>query len=166
MAEYARNLRNGTLTISDGSATPKTLVVPLDSGTLSWDETPAPAAPVYDRESIVQVTRGKEVLHNVSFDCGFSALTGITGSTTPTVRDVLKKLGVALALGWTGVDNASGSAYCVNLIFALTAPETGGTGETITFGKFFEGGVSGKEGDDYNKLSIKGQCVTIAGVRA
>ncbi len=165
MTQDVRNLSDGLLTVQDGSSTPKTLQVALDDGSLKMTRK-RKVDPIYNRQAIVANREGKHQMHDISFKTSFNVFSGDTSGTTPSLYEVLYGLGLAATLGWTGADAAAGSAYCVNIIFQITAP-TGAVekSETITIGKFFIDSYDFAEGEGADTVDIKGKCVTITSTR-
>lgn len=163
-----RNLTDGTLTVKDGTGTPKQLAVVMDSGELDFEIMEPTKAPVHNRKEIVSVREGRKQLHPVTFKCGFDFLQGDTAGSTPSLHEALKGYGLATSSGWVTVGTAaSGSSYCTNIIFEIVSPAGVATekAETVTIGKFHLTSFKVVEGESQNNVEVKGLAETITSAR-
>lgn len=161
-----RNLSDATLTVKDGTGSPKTLLVAFDDGSLKFDRKRT-IKEIYNRASIAQVREGKASMHDVSFKAGFNYISGDASASGVSLYEALHGTGLAATNSWKGTDTANGSDYCINMTFEVAAPPGGGGGkaETITFGKFFVEAFSVSEGEGADMVDVKGKCITITSVR-
>ncbi len=159
-----RNLSDATLTVKDGTGSPKTLLIALDQGTLDFDYK-VKTGEVYNRQAFKSVREGRKQMHSVSFSVGFDFLSGDTSGTVPSLFEALSGTGLAATQSWTGVDAANGSKYCTNLTFEIASPGSLGKAETLIIGKFFLESFHPKEGEFATMAQIQGRCVTITSTR-
>ena len=146
-----RNLRDGVLTIKDGTGTPNTLTVALDSGDLTWTQRQN-RVQVMDRGSLDPPRAGDEAPVSVSFSVKLDRVS--EASSPVTVYDALTRTRSASTWNTTGVGY---EGYMVILAFVINDPEPGGSDdETITFNKFFHEALPVSEGDEFNTLEVSG----------
>jgi len=149
----ARTIRDGTLTIKDGTGTPLEVTVALEEGDLSWTAR-TPANIINDRGVIDHARKAPDEPMEVSFSCIFQSLSK-HASTTP--YDALTRTGGASA--WVNV-LADTDVWAVDLEFVIVDP--GGGSETLTFSNFIPEEKSFQEGDPHNTISYSGRCVALA----
>ena len=128
------NLKNATLSIVDGSGTPKVCHIKFGDGTLTFEEQKTREY-LMDRGVVDEVRDGDDVPMNVSFDGRWQYISSASGATAPTPVEALKKTGPAAS--WVSTDADDCQPYCVDLILEYD-PGACGTEpvETITLPKF------------------------------
>ena len=158
MTACARNLRDATLTIEDGTGTPNTLLIPIMDGNVSWTEH-NPTTVVLNRGRLFNRRQGNDKEVDCSFEVTFSQVRyENAGSGTPSVHDVLTKTGGASA--WVSTD-AICDVYAVNLKFEVLNPADAGNSEIVLLEKFCIDSFQFKEGDP-DKVTITGKCFKTA----
>jgi hypothetical protein len=150
-----RNLRDGTITLRDGSGTPKTLVIPISSGDFSFDIN-TPSFIVMNRGKIDSRKAGDQQPVDISFSVMFEQWSYGSGlSTGISVADAF--LGIGGASTWVSTDACG--PFSVDIQFDMVDPCTPGKKETLVFGKFHADKLSFKEGNEANSLSITGKAL-------
>lgn len=110
---YAQiDLKDATIKIKDGTATPNELTVKVGEGNLTYSEN-RNIEYTLDRGVLDEVREGDQVPVDVSLDFVWDYLKGQTGSGTPTVEDVLKQRGEAAA--WVSTDADTCRPYAVDI---------------------------------------------------
>jgi len=153
-----KNLRDGTLTISDGT-TPTALSTSIsfigDDG-LSWTEK-LNYIVQRNRGALAGRRAGDEEEVELTFSVQHVMYSAESGDSAATVVDALRKQGKASAWVSTG---STGEPYSVTLTFRVLAPEKGTPGvgkyEVFTFAKFVATQIGFKEGADGNSIEITG----------
>ena len=165
LGAVTRNLKNSTLTIQDGAATPATLVVPIEEGDLNITERPPEAIPVLNRGALSHFAEGPDNPVTVSFTAKYVAYAGHTGTgQSPTVIEALKLTG--LASGWTS--KSACGPKTVDLVWTLTTPCTAAIGgvtdesETVTITEFHADEIDISEGEEYNTIRVSGKALVTA----
>lgn len=157
--EHSRNLRDGSITLKDGTTpTPFELIIPLQEGDLSFTEN-HPHITIKNRGRLDHRREGDEEEVDISFSCKFvqySYNSGSSGSPsgTPSVIDFLRKQGAASA--YKSTDEAC-APYAVDLIFNINDPCNSPSKEILTFSKFIANQIQFREGADASMLSITGK---------
>lgn len=156
-----RNLRDGSITLRDGSATPKTLTMKITSGDLAFEED-TPTFIVMNRGKIDSRKQGDEVPTPVSWTCLFEQWSYDSGSSTGiSPRDALR--GIGNASNWVSTDACG--PYSVDVVFVVQDPCNPGHYEQLVFSKFTPDKISFKEGNETNTLSISGKALIPAPAR-
>lgn len=165
LEDITRNLRDATLTIQDGAASPQTLVVPIEEGDLNITERPPEAMTVLNRGALSHFAKGPDNPVNVSFTAKYVALAGHTDSTqNPTVYEAIK--GTGKASGWTSTESCGPNT--VNLIWTLTTPCSAAVGgvtdesETVTISDFHADEFDINEGEEFNTIRVSGKALVTA----
>lgn len=153
-----RNLTHGTLKIKDGtSPTPNELVIPIMEGNLSFEEKHE-AHVIKNRGRLEELSQGSEEAIMIDFDFTFERWEGKPSSGIPSVPDALMLRGEAS--GWTTTNpNKINSPKTTTLEFTIADVEGtgGGYNEVLTFALFSVDSFPFKEGQDANKVSVKGK---------
>ena len=158
-----RNLRDGTIIIKDGSATPKTLTSPISEGDMAFT-VKKPTFVVLNRGVIDSRKSGDQTPTDVSFSIKFEQWSFASGASTGiSVYDALNGSGGAATAGWVSSDACG--PFSVDIEFRINDPCNPGHYETLTFRKFHADQVSFKEGNEYNSLSITGMALVPEPVR-
>lgn len=147
-----RNLRDGELTIEDGSSTPKTAAVALDNGELAWAET-NPVVNVLDRGTLSHMRPGKQAPVVGSFRIRFHEFLSDGDAASP--HEALAHQGAAA--GWTSTNIDNGGVYTVRLVFTIADPDAGELDEEITFEKVCPIAIGFRQGDRYDTLTVEFQ---------
>ena len=126
------DMKNVTIKIKDGSATPNELEVTIGEGNLTWSEKRT-IEYTLNRGLLDEVREGDQVPVDVSMDLVWDYVTGASGS--PTVPDALR--GINSASSWVSSDDDECRPYAVDieLVNAVT-PATCGDSETIILADF------------------------------
>lgn len=150
-----RTLRDGQLTINDGTASPQSVTVLLDEGDLSFTIS-NDTKMIMNRGAYLGIRRGDFVPVSLSFTAKWAELLGITQytPTTPTVYEIINNEGGV----FESVDSGECSdAYALEFVFLVTDPCEGTTtDQQITFAKCVMETFECAEGDEYNTLSYSG----------
>ena len=143
-----RNLKHGTITISDGATTPLTCAIHADSG----DLTATIPQPVYQQIQRGDITAagshplpGPDEPISLSFT---NVMTNfVTASSDYTPWDMLTDDHRTSSSRFTSV-GAAGEKYQVKIAFAIANPNAAGNSETVTFNyAFLEGSIDFAEGE-------------------
>jgi len=149
-----RNLRDGSITIRDGSGTPKVLVIPISDGDLAF-EVSALSMVLMNRGVIDSRRSGDEVPCSISFSFTFEQWQFAAGlATGVSPRDVLAGDGGAITAGWVSTDACG--PWAVTLEFKVLDPCNANKYEILTFSKVHMDKFSFKEGKDANTVSVSG----------
>ncbi len=164
MSVCTRNLRDGNLTIVDGTGTPNTLDIPIDEGDLKFTDA-QPTNTIKNRGVLDHRRSGDQMEMEVSFSMKFCQWSYASGSVTGiSPVDALRKLGGASA--WTSTHDSC-SPYSVDLRFEMTDPTSAGVNkERLVFPKFHAETIEFSEGDDANKISVSGRSFATAPTRS
>lgn len=132
------DLKNTTIKFKDGTGTPKSLIVKIGEGNLTYSEK---RNMIYtlNRGVLYDVRQGDEVPMELTLAFIWEYLTGGSAtSATPTIEDVLKKRGPASS--WVSSDTGSDGAcrpYALDLeLLYSPQPYSCGNKETITWMDF------------------------------
>lgn len=153
----ARNLRDGQLTVRDGSGSPKEAIVVLPQGDLSWTETNE-TIEIKPRGSIANghIRRGNDMSVDLSFSAQWTQL--IQGSLNASDGYQFYEM-----FNETDTDIVStsgcGQQFTLELEFIVSAPCTTAptTGEVITFAKVYKTTIVCAEGNEFNTVSFTGK---------
>ena len=162
MTACTRNLRDGNLTIRDGTGTPNTLDIPIDGGDLSFTQA-EPSVTIKNRGRLDHRRHGDEMEMEVSFSgtfCQWSYATGESTGVSPV--DALRKIGGAAS--WVSTHDAC-SPYAVDLVFDITDPSDTTKKETLVFPKFHAETIQFSEADEANTLQVSGRSFATAPTR-
>lgn len=149
---YPKNMRDGTVTLTDGTGLPNTITLIMLEGDVSW-EVKQNVFPVFDRGTFIHLRQGDQDVCTVSFSVKYTGCFTDAGETE-TLYEALTKTGEAAA--WTSTTAATSDVYTLNVAFTYNDPGTAATNETLTFPNFAFTSISFKEGDEYNTLSVSG----------
>lgn len=155
MSTITRNMRHGTVIIADGSATPKTLIIPISSGDFAYTVKKM-AQVIMNRGKIDHRSKGDETPMTVDFSILFSQWSHQQANTGMSPVDAL--LGTSVARvdnGWVSSDGC-GDAWSVSVIFQIQDPCDPTHYEQLTFPDFHAEEYSFKENNTADQLSIKG----------
>jgi len=156
-----RNLKDGTLVISDDDSNSVTVI--NDNGGLSYTEN-ATAIRRTDRGAAAGFREPPAQFVEVEFSMEYSTMISDTGaSETPTPYEALKQKGNAAA--WVSTRLASDDSYCVDLAFTVANPVSGGKNELHTFTDFHADEVEFAEGEEANTLRVRGTAMSVAVTR-
>lgn len=134
-----KSLREAVLTIKDGTGTPKTVIVKIGTGNLTWTVN-TPMEYETDRGSIAtgQVRAADDVPVDVNLTCRFIDVFSESGELI-TPYEAVYGIGAAATASWisTGADNCEPFAVEFEIIF--TPDCSGGTpkvNERVVFNEF------------------------------
>lgn len=135
------DLKYCTVTLKDGSTTPKTLVIKVGDGTLTFDEK---RTRHYERDRglLDTVRDGDQEPVDLKIDMVWEFLKAIaTGTPPPQPYEALKKTGAAAA--WVSSDSDLCAPYAVDVEVVYTPPCTGTPTETYLFSDFRYESIAG-----------------------
>lgn len=125
MSTVCKTKRDGTLTISDGSATPKTLEIAFTAGDLSIDIPGPTVVNVLDRGQLGSapcVRYGDDQPMTFSFTAQFHE---IGNAASATLADIIAQSGY-VASDWTTVLNGGdGEVFAVDLLWTIEGTDHG-----------------------------------------
>jgi len=153
----ARNLRDGTIIISDGTGTPNTCTVELEEGTLQWTEDRT-ARQVKDRGALSHFRTGDQNFVALSFSFMMDEYQALTAGAAAKPYEALTKSGMASA--WASVGE-SYEPYLVDIIFKVANPNSSANREVLQFDNFHADTVEVSEGDP-NMISVSGAARCVA----
>ena len=154
-SSVTRSLRSGSLTLKDGSGTPKTCVAPCQKGDLKWDvvqdykATTCRGVPDHWR-------KGDKVPCKISFSGYWSQLASKTvasGDATCLYEILLNRSSY-----FTTTSTGAGGVFSLDLVFTCTSP-LGTSDETVTFEDCVITKVSCAEGDE-NMITV--ECMSLS----
>lgn len=152
------DLKNATITLTDGAGTPNTLAIKVGEGSLQATES-HPREFKLDRGKVAtgHVRDADEEPLQVTVECEWRSLVGSTGDP-PTPYEFMKQQGLASAYVSTGDDC---DPYCIDIVVEFDNSVCASSqDETITFPKFYV------EQIDFNfddgTLSFQGRCKATA----
>lgn len=159
------DLKYATIKVLDGTTpTPNELEIKIGEGNLTFTEA-RNIIYTLDRSLLDDVREGDQVPVQLSFDGQWEYMTASSSTgATPTLRDVLNKIGGASS--WVSTDSDICRPYCVDIELEYRPQCSGsaaGDAETIVFPDFrhesFDGDLRAAT------FSVSGQCnVTLATV--
>mgnify|MGYP001603984751 CR=1 FL=1 len=145
-----RNLRDGEITLKDGTGTPLTVVLTLEQGDMSWTDR-RNYVKVLDRGVLDHVRAGDQEPVVLSFSVKIDR---VSEPTSPvTLYNALRKMGAAAS--WLSVGQTH-EPYALLVQFRMLDPAGGADHEIITFNKFFPEEVTMDEGEEFNTVSASG----------
>ncbi len=156
-----RNLRDGVITLRDGSPTPKELEIVLDEGDLNFTEKEGIYA-VKDRGVIDSYSYSDEEPIELSFTIKFQEWTSNHPTNVTAPRDALRKAGNAGAgepNEWISTHGDACGPYCVDIVFDIENP-CGSGRERLIFESFHCDDLNFTEGDEYDTIAVTGQSLT------
>jgi len=163
-----KNLRDGALTITDGTGVPNTITVPFVDGDFSWSRKQNVIA-VFDRGTFSHFRQGDQELVTWSFTCKYNQLYSQNGDDESAYEALWQEEN---ASAWTTVTDGDANetdVYCVDLELTVTNAKDAAT-ETMKIEEAVILDSSFAEGDEYNTLSMSGiaGCVapTVGGAAA
>lgn len=155
------DIRNATLLIQDGTATPLEVEVKFGEGNITWDEnSPYEYLPERGEVAAGTVRFADQEPLSVSVEGIFENLIS-NGAEDVTVYEILKRVGAASAYVSTGSDPCE--PYAVDLVLMLDTNCTGGAaplGEIITFAEFRVESISPDVRG--GTLNFSGKCKNVA----
>lgn len=156
VSNLTRNLRDGELTIKDGtSGTPQSLTVLLDEGDLRW-MVRARTIEVKDRGSIAagHTRKGDEESVSLSFTAKWTQLIGKSASGADPLQ-LYEMLMFASGANVVSTSQA-GEQDTLTLQFTVVDP-AGAASERITFAKVYRESLTMSEGDEANLIAFTGR---------
>lgn len=147
------SMRNATVTLQDGSSTPKTCIIQFGDGNFNFNEQ-VTREYMLSRGLLSSVRNGDDVPMDVSFQGRWEYITSGSGATTPTIREALYQEGAAS--NWVSTEDDVCQPYCVDIVLEHDPGCGVGAGapalpiETITFPKF-----------RYEKVGFDGKNATV-----
>jgi hypothetical protein len=156
VSNLTRNLRDGELTILDGTpGSSQSLTVLLDEGDLTWTQR-TNTIEVKDRGSIAagHLRKGDDESIALSFTAKWTQLIGKSANGA----DPLQLYEFLMFLAGANVVSTSGAGQqeTLTLQFRITDP-SGAASERVTFAKVYRESLTMSEGDDYNVISFSGR---------
>lgn len=168
MAKSVKNFTHGTLTIRDGSTPPKELVVDLDDGNLSFEEIEESQG-VMSRGKPRAHARGVKEMTPVSFSAHYTEFV----SSSPALADVsIADFLRGTYLDGTPVPGLESVSDCgphqVDLLWDIASDCKAGLeeNEQIVFEQFHADRKAVQENEDFDKITITGKAITLAGSRS
>lgn len=153
-SNLTRNLRDGQIVIKDGTATPISTTLLLDTGDLSWTEKKN-TIEVKDRGVLSHTRPGDQETVDISFSVKWTHL--IQGSVTFSDGHMLYELFNELDSLYVST-SGDGEQYTLKIEFTVAAPAgVASTGEKIVFAKVYQESLQCGEGTDFNKIDFKGK---------
>lgn len=152
------NLRDGVLVIKDNAGTAATLAVSLMDGTLKFS-VKRDVKIIRARGLLDHLRLGDEQIMPVSFDFKYTELLG--AAVTP--YEFLTGTGGASGYTYTAETGANydlvdaGDVKVVQLFFTVSHLPSGS--EIIELPNFVYEDISFSEGDDFNLISVSGNCI-------
>lgn len=152
-----RNLAHAVVTISDGTGTPKTLVIPIDEGDLQWTQNPNPSIMVMNRATMSHRTVQPQVPVRGRMTIKFTEYKGKSFSgAAPSPLDAMLKQGNASS--WVSTELCG--PYCFDLTVDISNPCSGaGTGvdqaEKLVFADCCLLPQTIREAVDYNRIEVE-----------
>lgn len=151
-----RNKQHGTVTLKDGTGTPKTLLIPIAPGDLQWSANPNPGQVVMNRDQLSHFTVAPQTPMTGSLTIKFTEWKGKSLSgANPSVYDAMTKTGNAS----TWVSTSECGPFTTDMVYAISNPCSGaGTGidqaEDLTFLDCLWGPFNFSEGSDTDTIQI------------
>lgn len=152
-SNLTRNLRDGQLTVNDGTGTPKSVTLILDEGNLRWTETDN-TIEVKDRGALDHTRPGDQNSCEMSFTTKWTQL--LQGSLSAGDGYVLYEM-VNDSGGSFISTSAAGEQYTLEYVFVVNSPDgVTAKGEIITFNKVYKKTLVCGEGNEYNTVEFSG----------
>lgn len=154
-SNLTRNLRDGELTIKDGSDPAQSLTVLLDEGDLAWTERRR-TIEVKDRGSIAagHTRKGDDESIALSFTAKWTQLIGKSNDEADPLQ-LYEFLTFASGAGAAST-STQGEQDTLQFEFTITDP-AGQASEKITFTKVYRESLTMSEGHDYNTIAFTGK---------
>ena len=152
--ENVRNLRDGTITITDGprgAVARSSLTIICEEGNLNWNET-SDIKQIKDRNSLSHMRMGEEEPVAFSFSVHYKYAIA-SGAEPLSPYECFHRIGGAAA--WVTA-SPCGDVFTVNIRFVLVDPCSTGDPETIIFREVPLPNISFEEGDESNEMSFEG----------
>ena len=156
-----RNLRDGTLIIRDGTATPNTLTIPIMDGDLSF-KVVQPSFILRNRGKIDSRKQADQEALDISFSFKFEQWSYADGNSGISVPDAFQQIGGAV--NWNSTDPNCGP-FAVDLVFRMTDPCNLAAYEQLVFSNFHADSLDFKEGSEANTVSVTGKALIFKPVR-
>ncbi|CAB4162412.1 hypothetical protein UFOVP785_36 [uncultured Caudovirales phage] len=149
-----RSLRDGSLTISDGSVSAKTCTAPCMKGDLKWDITQNYVEDLC-RGVPTSWRKGNKVPCKITFSAKMSQLIQKTAASADpiSVYEILTNQGSF----FTTTSSGSGGVYSLDLIFTIVSP-AGTSDEIVTFEDCVFSKITCSEGDE-NEIQVEAMCL-------
>lgn len=151
-----RSLRDGSLTLTDGSVSPKSCIAPCMKGDLKWDIS-QDYKPTVCRGVNTDWRKGDKVPCKVSFSAKMGQLIQKTASSADPicVYEILTNQGSFFKTTSAG----SGGVYSLDLIFTIASPDPDiASDEIITFEDCVFTKITCSEGDE-NEIQVEAMCL-------
>lgn len=155
-SSLTRNLRDGQITVRDGTAgTPIEAVLVTSEGDMTWTETDA-TIEVLNRGLLGHTRPGNHAALSLSFSVKWTQL--IQGTVASSDGYVLYEMFNQLDTIFESTSGC-GEQFTLEVEFVVNAPctATATVGETITFAKVFKETFECSEGDEYNTVAFTGK---------
>jgi hypothetical protein len=156
MSGTTRNLRDAEIWVKDGSPTPKTMMLPLTEGDLSFTEKDNSFI-VMNRGKIDSRKQGDESVLDLNFTAKFEQWQYAYGATGLSPVDVMCGKAAAIAAGWVNTDTCG--PYAVTIEFRIYDPCNRANYELLAFNKVHFNERAFKEGSEYNTIAFKGDAL-------
>ena len=185
-----RNMRHGSLSLSDGQTVANTLAIDIDEGNMSFDEA-TPGVVVKNRGALDHWSKGEEQPVNVSFTIKFDAFgSKTTQAIAPDTADGGVKPDGGPVLNYSVADfltnrlygssappvggllsstNGRSDNFTLTIKFTIDNPmSSGDENEVLTFTQFHCETLKFSEGAEFNTIAVTGRAniTTPASVRA
>jgi len=162
-----RNMRHGSLSLSDGQTVANTLAIDIDEGNMSFDEA-TPGVVVKNRGALDHWSKGEEQPVNVSFTLKFtqygnrstsSVVAAAAGGAVTgfSARGFLMNTGSLLTTRSGRTD-----VFTCKLVFTISNPVTSGDQqEILTFDNFKVETLKFSEGAEFNTIACTGRALIV-----
>jgi hypothetical protein len=155
LTTLTRNMRDGQITIRDGSTTPIEAIVLADNGDLKWTEREN-AIEIKQRGVLSHVRNGDEESSEISFTIRWTQLIQgtVDASDGYSVYEMINNIDDAFAS-----TSGCGEKFTLEWEFQVDPPGNcvPTAGEIITFAKVFKETIECSEGNEFNTLAFKGR---------
>ena len=150
-----KKFSDGTLTILDGTATAKSIVVHLEEGFFSYTEKDS-FSWHKDRGTLDHRRSGEQEAMDVTFSAKYTGYYSST-SDVPSPYEAVTGRGQC-ATAWTSTTDGASDVYSVDLKLTYTDIDDSAT-ETITFHDFAASSIQFTEGEEANVIAFTGDAV-------
>lgn len=152
-----RNLRDGQITVADGSQPSKTTTALCDVGDLSWSM-PEETHVIRCRGEMVGQRDGDDQPLELSFTTKWTQLISHTNDSSD--GNVLYEM--VMNIDDTYTTTAPGK-YCLDYTFTVSDPAGGtGTDEQIVFEDVYRVNLTCGEGDEFNTIEFTGGSINLS----
>ncbi len=153
MSGATRNFRDAEIWVTDGSPTPKTMMIKLSEGDFAFSKKNN-SFTVMNRGKIDSRKQGDETTLDVNFTMKFEQWAFDMGVTGLSPMDILDGTDRAIAAGWVSTDECGPWAITVEL--RIKNPCAPANYEKLAFNKVHFDSLDFKEGNEYNTVAAKG----------